>query len=98
MILSLLTAAAIITPVNLDDAILSQPETALSDQARFVVQSGEGKLHCLDLPEDRSDFARVCLTTQEWQTVLDLAEADVAQRESVVDRHRSIALAHWNAR
>ena len=99
MIMSILTAAAMIVPVNLDDALLSQPETLLSDQAQtFIVEASEGKLHCMDLPERSSDYARVCMTTGEWQVVLSEAERDAARKGSEKARSRAIALASWYSR
>ena len=94
MIMSILTATAIIVPVNLDDALLSQPDTLLSDQARsLIVEAGEGNLHCLDLPEGQSEYARVCLTAGDWHVVLSEAERDAAKKESRRARDRAITLA-----
>ena len=99
MITGILTAAVMITPVNLDDALLSQPETLLSDQARSVIaDAGDSNLHCMDLPERSSDYARVCLTSGEWQVVLRGAERERAREDSVTARSRAIALASWYSR
>ncbi|APE28651.1 hypothetical protein [Aurantiacibacter gangjinensis] len=86
------TAAAMITPVGLDDALLSQPETFISDIAREqMVTIAVQELHCLDLPEDASEYDRVCLSVGEWQQVFD----EIAQQESVDARERAMMIAQY---
>ena len=100
MLLSMLTASVVaIYPVELSDPLLRRADTHVSDAARTLIgESNLGVIHCMDLPERSSRYARTCLTAGEWERVLQLAQADAAKQESVQARNRAIALASWYSR
>jgi len=92
MIIALATAAIVLTPVSLQDPLLAQDGTFVSDHASTAVAEGRvQELHCLDLPQHHPEGERVCLTAGEWQAAFDLA----AHEDSTRARERAIGLAHW---
>ena len=90
-LVALAALTATITPVNLDDAVLRQPDTFVSPAGRTLIDAGaDARLYCLDLPHGRFDYSRACVTADEWRQVSDR----VAQDESADRRFRAILQAH----
>lgn len=87
------TAAALLYPVTVDDARLREEGTIVSEAAHAAIQSNELTIYCLDLPESAGSHTRACLTREEWDDALQLAERDAAHQDSVRARDRAIALA-----
>lgn len=81
-----------IYPVSLEDAVLQDEDTYISDTARSFMSANEsGKLHCFEMPDGTSDYDRVCMTTAEWQLVFDR----IALQQSINRRERAVGLAEF---
>ncbi len=89
MILIAALATVVLYPVAGNDARLPDEGTIVSPSAAEAIETGSGTVLCMDLPEDASSHDRACLTRAEWDTTLELAEADAAQRDSVQARERA---------
>ncbi|RIV88945.1 hypothetical protein [Aurantiacibacter zhengii] len=94
MILLAALATVVLYPVAGDDTRLQDEGTIISPDAVEAIETGSDTVLCMDLPEDASSHDRACLTRAEWDTTLELAEADAAQRDSVQARERALTNAY----
>ncbi len=92
MSIVLATAMVVLTPVSLDDPVLVQSDTFLSEITSDAIAQGTAEiLYCLDLPEGHPDGSRACLTQDEWQAVFDT----ISHERSVQARERAMQITHW---
>lgn len=90
----LAAAAGTLVPVEIGSSELEEEGTFISEIARNSVEEKTVvTLRCLTIPEKRNGTDRVCLTSAEWQKVLDR----VAFNEGADRRDRAILMAHYNA-
>lgn len=90
MILLAATASIFLYPVTGEDPRLSEEGTIVSADAEAALEAGTRPVLCLDLPEGASSHERACLTREEWEATLELAEADASYRSSVLARERAL--------
>lgn len=90
-----IASAAVLYPVAVDDARLLEPGTVVSETAQTAMQEGEPPIYCMDLPEGSASHQRACLTREEWDRALNLAQDDAAARNSADRRQRAMFIAEY---
>lgn len=92
-----LTAVLLLVPVSADDDRLTLERTFVSPSAQIELSSGDGQVLCLEQPR-REKYAHICLTRNEWQQAIALAEEGKGEETQAERRDRLISRAHWYAR
>ena len=92
-LLAIATGFAMLYPVELQDPVLREDDTFISEAARtHMGPNNLGTLHCLDTDEMRG-YERICLTTGEWQEIFDR----IAASDAASNRDRQIGLGQWRS-